>query len=485
MPALRLTLAAVLLGALTGCETAGVAAERLEQPAFWQRGAGSAADRFELAKRSTPELISFVRRMPKGADLHNHLGGATYAQFLMRSARDAGRLYDTQADRFVTEAGEHTVTFEEFVTNPVLVSAFRDAVSIRGWMGEGGNGHDAFFKSFRHLTGTGRTVPDMLAEVIARNHYQNVMHLELMVTVAPDEVLPRFLQASGGLDIADLPASLAPYRPLFGDADVKRAFTQQLDRWERAAAVILEREHGLSWDDAPTVRYVPQLDRVGSLDRFFGAAVLFMSGIAADPRIAALNIVAPEDLPTSRWQFDAHMSILDYLWRELGEPPITLHAGELSLRESPVEPMQDRIRRSIVEGHARRIGHGVSVAWERDVIGLLEYMRDYGVLVEVIPTSAEVILGKSGIDHPFYLYRSAGVPMCISTDDEGVSRSNLTMEYVKMVRAYDLSYRELLGMSRNCLHYAFMDPDTRAGRLEAFDTAVARFEESLTTGYRE
>jgi integral membrane sensor domain MASE1 len=32
---------------------------------FWAPNAGTPAQRFDLAKRSTPELIMFVRKMPK------------------------------------------------------------------------------------------------------------------------------------------------------------------------------------------------------------------------------------------------------------------------------------------------------------------------------------------------------------------------------------------------------------------------------------
>lgn len=475
----------LIAGTAVGCATAPETSDLLDQSGYWQPGSAGAAERFELAKRSTPELISYIRRMPKGADLHNHLSGASYADFMMQSARDAGHLYDRAANRFVDMTSETTVSFDDFISNAQLVSAFRNSVSIRGWLGEGGNGHDAFFKSFQHMAGTGRRIPEMLAEVLARNHYQNVQHVELMVSVAPVSVIGRFVDRFRGLDLDDLPQSLDSYRPLFDDPDVNREFTQELDRWQREAESILRSEYGLRWADMPSVSYIPQLDRSGPIDRFFGAAVLFMVGVQADPRIVGLNIVAPEDLPLSHWQFDDQMKIIDYLWRELDRPAITLHAGELSLRESPVEPMQDRIRRSITQGHARRIGHGVSIAWEKDLFGLLAKMKREGILVELIPSSAEVILGKAGPDHPFYLYRSAGVPMCICTDDEGVSRTNLTMEYVKMVQNYGLSYVELIRMSRACLEHAFLDDDTRSAMLSSFDAAVADFERVLSDGFRE
>ena len=79
--------------ALSGCQAVAPAAPMeapaasIEAPAasmesdkpFWGAGNADSATRFELARRSTPELIAFLRRMPKGADLHNHISGATYS----------------------------------------------------------------------------------------------------------------------------------------------------------------------------------------------------------------------------------------------------------------------------------------------------------------------------------------------------------------------------------------------------------------------
>src|SRR5262245_66096248 len=101
--------------------------------------------------------------------------------------------------------------------------------------------------------------------------------------------------------------------------------------------------------------------------------------------------------------------------------------------------MSARSRRSIEMGDARRIGHGVSIAWESDLPGLLRMMRREGIAVEVCPTSNAVILGVEGDRHPFRLYRRAGVPLTINTDDEGINRSNLTMEYVRAVSGWNLS----------------------------------------------
>ena len=51
------------------------------------------------------------------------------------------------------------------------------------------------------------------------------------------------------------------------------------------------------------------------------------------------------------------------------------------------------------------------------------------MLVEICPTSNRNILGITGADHPLPAYLAAHVPLAIATDDEGVSRSDLTREF--------------------------------------------------------
>jgi len=43
-------------------------------------------------------------------------------------------------------------------------------------------------------------------------------------------------------------------------------------------------------------------------------------------------------------------------------------------------------------------------------------------MVEINITSNDLILGVSGKNHPLPIYRESGVPVALSTDDEGVSR---------------------------------------------------------------
>ena len=58
---------------------------------------------------------------------------------------------------------------------------------------------------------------------------------------------------------------------------------------------------------------------------------------------------------------------------------------------------------------------------EKDPIGLMKEMAARNVMVEINLTSNDQILGVSGDDHPLPIYMKYGVPVAISSDDEGRS----------------------------------------------------------------
>ena len=135
---------------------------------------------------------------------------------------------------------------------------------------------------------------------------------------------------------------------------------------------------------------------------------------------------------------------------------MTLHAGELAPGLVPYEGLCCHIRLAVEEAQAERIGHGVDVMYEDRPHELLKEMARKHILVEISLTSNDLILGISGKDHPFPLYRQFGVPVALATDDEGVSRIDLTHEYVRAVQAYGLNYRDLKHIVRTSIEHSFL-----------------------------
>ena len=135
---------------------------------------------------------------------------------------------------------------------------------------------------------------------------------------------------------------------------------------------------------------------------------------------------------------------------------ITLHAGELAPGLVPPKGLTFHIRSSVMIAGAERIGHGVDVMHEERPDELLQEMARRNVLVEICLSSNDLILGISGSHHPLATYLKYGVPVALATDDEGVSRSEISREFLRAAQDQGLGYDQLKSMARNSLQYAFI-----------------------------
>jgi adenosine deaminase len=205
-----------------------------------------------------------------------------------------------------------------------------------------------------------------------------------------------------------------------------------------------------------SVRYLYQVLRGLPHEIVFTQILLGFELASSDPHFVGLNLVMPEDWYVPIHDFNEHMAMIDYLHGVYPKVHITLHAGELAMGLVKPEDLTYHIRESVERGHAERIGHGVSVLSEKDPIGLLHEMAQRNVLVEIALTSNDMILGVSGDDHPLPIYMKYGVPVALATDDEGVSRSDMTHEYLRAVDSYHLSYTDLKRMARQSLEHSFL-----------------------------
>ena len=178
--------------------------------------------------------------------------------------------------------------------------------------------------------------------------------------------------------------------------------------------------------------------------------------VRAEPRVVGLNLVAPEDHPVALRDYSLHMQMLGFLADRHPQVSVALHAGELTLGLVPPEHLRSHIRQAVQIARAKRIGHGVAISYEDDALALLADMRARGVLVEICLTSNDVILGVKDALHPFVDYLRAGVPVALASDDEGVSRIDLSHEYWRAATTYGLGYHELKTLARNSLTYSFL-----------------------------
>jgi len=186
-----------------------------------------------------------------------------------------------------------------------------------------------------------------------------------------------------------------------------------------------------------------------------------------------LNYVMPEDGFVSMSDYATHMKMLAFFHAAYPKVHISLHAGELAPGLVTYEGLCCHVRLAVEEGAAERIGHGVDIMYENNPDELLRQMAAKHVMVEINLSSNDLILGVAGKDHPFPIYRKYGVPVALSTDDEGVSRIDLTREYVRATQTYGLHYADLKKLARTGLEHNFLPGNSLWKTKDNFTTVVS------------
>jgi adenosine deaminase len=412
--------------------------------------------------RQNPSLLlPFLREMPKGGDLHNHLGGASYAESWIDYGAQDNLCVDRTSSNLLPppcDASCAKYTAKPAVScaygDHVLYNQLVDAWSMRNWNRAEDSGHDHFFATFDKFNlASLNSVGSQLAEEASRAGADRLQYVELMHTA--DGMQSAQLGAKLGWD--DDFGKMREQLLAGGLKDVVASTREALDRNLAKQQQIL---HCGAREADPgcrvTMRFLYQVLRGLPREMVFAQILLGFELAQADQRFVGLNLVMPEDWYVPMHDFDLHMRMLDYLHGLYPKVHLTLHAGELAMGLVPPEGLSFHIRESVEKGHAERIGHGVDVMNERDALGLLKEMAQRKIAVEICLTSNDVILGVEGANHPLPEYLAHGVPVALATDDQGVSRSDMTHEYLRAEETYNFSYTDLKRMARQSLEHSFL-----------------------------
>jgi adenosine deaminase len=430
------------------------------------------AARAYISARANPlDLEAFLRAMPKGADLHYHFPGGIYAESWIRDGAEDGLCVDLATHALVKPqpvCGMGQAPAAEAFRDQKLYDTLINAYSMRSFVPTPGfSGHDQFFSTFDRffvLTLNENHAGKWLDEVASRAAAQNEQYIELMDT--PD--FSHAAQIAREIGWKDDLGQLREALLAGGLRDGIPAARAGLDRSEASRREI---EHCGTPEEMPACkidfRYLYQILRGFPKEQVFAQTLLGFETAAADPRFVGINYVMPEDGTISMNDYLLHMKIVGFLHGLYPAVHISLHAGELAPGLVAPEGLCCHIRLAVEMGHSERIGHGVDVMFEDRPYDLLKEMAAKHVMVEINLTSNDIILGVSGKDHPFPLYRKFHVPVALSTDDEGVSRIDMTHEYVRAAETYALGYADLKQLVRTGLEHAFLpgaslwrEPDT-------------------------
>jgi adenosine deaminase len=433
----------------------------------------------EAARANPLALYHFLLGMPKGADLHNHLSGAIYAESWIRAAAEDHLCINVAKLAFVkpqaetagrpeqAACGDGNLPVANVYKDQQLFDALVDAFSMRGFVPSPGvTAHDHFFDTFGRFGGTEhRHLGEWIDEVATRAASQNEQYLELMHTPEFGHTAALAKEIGWNDDFARLRDELLAHG-LRDDVALAKAALDE------AEALRTQREHCGQPEQTPAcqvqVRFLCQVLRGFPKEQVFAQTLLCFETATADPRFVGINFVMPEDGYTSMADYALHMRLIAFLHALYPKIHISLHAGELAPGLVPYDGLCCHIRLAVEQAHAERIGHGVDIMYEDKPHALLKEMATNHVMVEISLTSNDLILGVSGKDHPFPIYRQFGVPVALATDDEGVSRIDLTHEYVRAVQSYGLSYEDLKKMVRTGVEHSFLAGTSLWGAPDTF-----------------
>ena len=419
---------------------------------------------FESIQKSPPKQMAFLLKMPKGGDLHNHLSGAIYAESYIQWAAQKGLCVNNSTmtlwvPGFPSACDIGQTPANAALTNSILYRQMVDAWSMRNWQLSGQSGHDHFFDAFGKFgAATYDNSGKMLAEAVKSAARGRVSYVELMLT--PDSnatgVLSSQIGGKVGWDgnfestLNKLKANGIESAAALGIKNIKDMEAQK-DQILKCGTQ--EADPGC----LVKVRYVAQVSRNSSLGQVYAQMVTGLA-LANDPqsRVVATNLVQGEDGLNSMQNFSLHMEMLKFLRPLYPHARVTLHAGELAPGLVPPDGLLFHIRDSVTVARADRIGHGVDIMHETDPYELLKEMARRNVMVEICLSSNDLILGITGSRHPLATYIEYGVPVALATDDEGVSRSEISMEFLKAAEDQGLGYLQLKTMARTSLQYAFI-----------------------------
>ena len=418
-----------------------------------------AARAYDAARANPLDLEAFLRRMPKGADLHYHFSGGIYAETWIRDAAEDGLCVDLASHAFVKPqpfCGAGQAPAAQAFTEQNLYDALVNAFSMRSFVPTPGfSGQDQFFSTFARFGGSisQSHAGEWLDEVASRAAAQNEQYLELMNTPEFGHAARIAYEVGWKDDFGQLRDALLAR----GLRDEVPAASAKLDEMEASRRKI---ERCGAPGEMPGCKikflYLYQILRGFPKEQVFAQTLLGFETAAVDPRYAGINFVMPEDGTTSMADYALHMKMVGFLHGLYPKVRISLHAGELAPGLVPPEGLCCHIRLAVEEAHAERIGHGVDVMHEDRPYDLLREMAAEHVMVEINLTSNDGILGITGKDHPFPIYRKFHVPVSLSTDDEGVSRIDMTHEYVRAASTYALSYADLKQMIRTGMEHIFL-----------------------------
>ncbi len=418
----------------------------------------------EIRRTAAPrELYTVLYALPKGGDLHNHLGGAFLPEQWFRASTDpsvAGRANYYVRIRHGSftpqDAGEPSFPYESIRESNWRALPEADRANWKpladltpdekaAWLSlyqidKPGEGRYTFFgasprQRLRDMGQDPAVVTELLVDSMKLYGAEGVHYLEFQAS-------PFGFVTPGGQPV---------------DEDAAAEIYEAALRRPDAIATRVEVRFLIT-----ALRFAPDAEQevvriYNFIDRHRG-------------RWVGVNLAGIEE--RDQGNPIRFLQTFREMRRKFSNVGISIHAGEMDGPNS-------HVRDTLLLG-ATRIGHGVTLIKDPDTLLL---MRDREWLVEINLISNRLLEYTPDLNqHPFPEYLRLGIPVCLNTDDRGWWHSTMTDEYYEAVTRFNLTWAEIRQIGRASIEHSFMEPEAKTRVLRAHEAALDVFEKWLGSG---
>lgn len=450
-------------------------------------------------------LRALLKEMPKGGDLHSHLSGAITMERLIEWGAADGVCVNTTtyiASPPPCVAGQTALS--NALTDTNLYNKVLGAWSMEGAPNTLLGAHQHFFDSFGKFGAvlTDDRTDDSIADVLSTAGKNNQVYVELMQGFSSStigRIAKNYILPTDPWDAAYLLKKRKEIisDPLFNSTlqNAKLNLKKSLDGARQLLGCgTANPDPGCNVEP----RFLLSANRTNDRGYVFAQWVYAYELAQTTPEVLGVNLVSPEEHPNSLLYYNDEMLALNVLRRFNEKTPkrrpvhISLHAGELIPSVLPATPegqqhLTFHITNAVKIAHAERIGHGVDLLDEvagAGVRDLLKTMQRQNVAVEVCLTSNASLLGKQGKTHPVRTYLNYGVPVVLSTDDQGIFRIDITDEFVRAVTEQGFPYITLKDLVRASLEHSFLPGKSLWQNKNRYDTVAAACKNDLPSAIK-
>lgn len=441
---------------------------------------------------NTAQLNLFFSQMPKGGDLHHHYSGSIYAETYLEWVKQKGYWINKKTLKVDTKKTANSITVDELNADAML---FRKLLGLWSDLDFYNHFHLQpppdlnFFNTFGYFGPVSGPPFDTGLQILKQRAIdENVQYIETMLKTVSYKLKNTTF---------DKKARKAVPEP---DCDCEKAVFKTFD-----AFVKNNIKKDKNFNKAVT-DYVTMVDALNKklntqpdfhmafqtyATRSATPAVMFSKLYAGfsvanqSPHVVGVNIVGPENGHVALQDYTLHMYMFRYLKKKFPNVKTAMHAGELVLGLVRPKQLLFHINQAVNIAEANRIGHGIDIFHEQKPFELLKTMKQKNIAVEINLTSNEFILGVKDGMHPIHIYKKAGVPFVISTDDSGVSRNNLTKEYVLLAQRYKPDYKSIKRYVMNSIDYSFLDEARKNALKVQLKSKFSAFERKMALYARQ